>query len=98
METKKHPLQSALDKIGLSQKKLAKLSGVPQSVVCQVINGSGGRTKFSVDAAAKMLPHLTDPKTGEPAIALADLIYPPGEVPAAVAAECTGSKRARKKR
>lgn len=99
MAPTKHPLQGALDKIGLSQKRLAKLSGVPQSIVCQVINQSGGRTKFSADAAAKMLPHLVDPKTREPVITLAELIYPPGEVPASVAAPpCSGPKRNPKKK
>jgi hypothetical protein len=84
MTTTPHPLQAAIDKIGLSQKKLAKLAGIPQSVVCQVINGSGGRHRFSSDSAAKMLPHLVDPKTGAPLMTLADLIYPPGKIPASV--------------
>lgn len=102
MDAKKHPLQAALDRIGLSQKRLAKLSGVPQSVVCQVINQSGDRTKFSADAAGKMLPHLVDPATGEPVITLAELIYPPGRVPAVVSAPapsaaCT-ARKPRKKR
>lgn len=79
--TTKHPLQAALDRIGLSQKKLATLSGVQQSVVCQVINQSGGRQKFSAETAAKLMPHLVDPKTGAPAITFEALIFPPGQVP-----------------
>lgn len=91
----KHPLQEALDRIGLSQKRLAKLAGISQSVVCATINGTGGRVKFSSEAAGRMLPHLVDPKTGQPLISLADLIYPPGEVPAA-ARGCPARRRSRR--
>lgn len=99
MATTKHPLQGALDKIGLSQKKLARLAGISQSVVCQVINQSGGRHRFSPEAAGKMLPHLVDPETGLAVITLAELIYAPGEVPdSVVPAAPAPAKRATRKR
>lgn len=90
MTTTKHPLQAALDAIPLSQNKLADLSGVPQSVICQVINQSGGRLKFSADTAAKLLPHL------QGRVTLQELIYPPGEIPESVAAPPAPAKRRRR--
>lgn len=99
MTTKpKHPLQAVLDRLGISQKKLATLAGIPQSVVCATINQTGGRVKFSADAAGKMLPHLVDPTTGQPAITLAELIYPPGGVPAAARSSAPAPKKKRARR
>jgi predicted transcriptional regulator len=88
---KKHPLQEALDRIGLSQKRLAKLAGISQSVVCATINQTGGRITFTAGSARKMLPHLVDAK-GQPVISLAELIYPPGEAPVAPAARRRGKR------
>lgn len=83
--TTKHPLQAALDAIGMSQAQLARLSGVKQSIICQTINQSGDRMKFSAEAAGKMWPHLKDPETGRPAIDFIALLFPPGGIPKGVA-------------